>query len=826
MLRIIYKKLLLQSVFVWTSLCAYGQAFEQVLDKLPDVGSSAFVWADFNNDGFLDLALSGINNSNTNTNGIYINQGDDTFLSLGAGLISVSDGAMATGDINNDGWIDLLVTGVSPDDTYVTVLYKNKGDGTFSVVDASLEGVAFSDVAMADYNNDGRTDLFIIGVNNEGERVTKIYTNKENGFEELPLGFEGVSQGSLLVMDFNNDGFLDFLFHGADNTNQPVIYFYLNDGVGGFSLVATDLLGLNNGRAAAADINQDGYVDLFLSGTRFGTSYTQIFLSNGGEGFTPYLDFAGVVESTVGFGDYDNDGDIDLFYSGLEGTVFKAYLYENNLNALVRSGIEFPGIGAGKAGFADYNNDGKLDLFLTGYSTTAPASNLYKNNHLTSNTPPSAPTGLKVHVYHDSAVFSWNPSHDLETVQEALTYDLYVGTSPDKDDVLPAMADIDSGWRKTVSLGTYTDTFAMVKNLPEGKYYWGVQAVDQGYSGSAFSPAETFYVCYDIHIEEERIGCGDVVVLKYTDADESDIIAWFNDKTPDVPFSTSAQVELLVVETTNVWLEVERHWGCQVKTSRVIEANPATLINMEGNRKICSGDSIQLGGYPTAGGSLLPYTYQWSPALNMDNPTVANPTVWPTETTTYELVVYSGGCEVGGATVTVAVNPLPNIDAGQDQAIGLNETVQLWVSGGEHYSWSPSESLNDATSHNPIAQPITTTTYYVIGTDANGCHNSDSVTIKVRSEIFVPNLFSPNQDGENDIFYMYGTGIKEIYWAIYDLNGQKIFESNAIEKGWDGMVNGSPAPLGVYIWMLKGIYYDGRPLAYNGKNQGNFRLVR
>src|SRR5690606_32937296 len=155
-------------------------------------------------------------------------------------------------------------------------------------------------------------------------------------------------------------------------------------------------------------------------------SYPQLLRSNRGEGFTYNLDCSGELESTVEFDHNNIDRDIDLFYSGLEVTVFKAYLYESNFNARVRSGIEFPGIWAGISCLADYNNDGKLDLFLTGYSTTAPASNLYKNNHLTSNTPPSAPTGLKVHVYHDSAVFSWNPSHDLETVQEALTYDLYV----------------------------------------------------------------------------------------------------------------------------------------------------------------------------------------------------------------------------------------------------------------------------------------------------------------------------------------------------------------------------------------------------------------
>ena len=180
----------------------------------------------------------------------------------------------------------------------------------------------------------------------------------------------------------------------------------------------------------------------------------------------------------------------------------------------------------------------------------------------------------------------------------------------------------------------------------------------------------------------------------------------------------------------------------------------------------------------------------------MDNPTESNPTVWPTETTLYELTIFSGDCEVDRSSVTVVVNPLPEIDAGQDQAIGLNEAVQLWASGGESYSWSPGETLSDANIANPEARPLETTTYYVTGIDSKGCQNMDSVTIHVRSEVFIPNLFTPNDDGENDVLYVYGTGIREVIFTIYDSNGIELFRSSNKEQGWDGTINGNDAPTG------------------------------
>lgn len=707
-----------------------------------------------------------------------------------------------------------------------TTLYRNERNGTFSTVSGSFAGVAFSDVVLADYNNDGRQDLFLLGVEDSGQRTTKIYVNLPGGFADSGITLDGVSQGSLLVRDFNRDGFRDLLYHGVDNANQPVLYYYVNTTAGGFTLTATNLPGLGNGRAAAGDLNQDGYPDVLLTGSRFGTSFTQVFINTLGSTFTPLLSLPGTVEGTSAFGDYDQDGDADLFYSGLEGTVFRSYLYDNEATALTDSNIAFPGISGGEARFADYNKDGRADLFLTGFTVTAPASNLYKNTQAGINTPPTAPAGLRVTAFNDSAVFQWDPGSDLESQAGGLTYALYVGTAPARDDVVPVQAALNTGWRRVAAPGAQTDTFAIVTGLPEGAYTWAVQTVDQSHAGSPFSAENSFQVCYGITIEAQRLDCGDRLALSYTSPREDDVVAWYSDADPSTPFSSEPTVTLTLTEDRNIWVTVSRSWGCTVRADMTLLANPETVVDTGGDRSLCVGDSLVLGGNPTAQGSFLPYTYQWSPAEGMDDPTAANPRVWPAATTSYELTTFSGGCEVARSTVTVTVDPLPDIDAGEDRTIGLNETTRLQASGGEAYLWSPSAGLSDSTSSTSEIQPLETTTYTLLGTDIKGCVNQDSVTINVRSEVFVPNLFTPNQDGNNDIFHVYGTGVKEIELVVFDRNGQELFRSNALETGWDGTVNGAEVPSGNYVWAIKGRYFDDRPLEFNGKNKGTVRLVR
>ena len=148
--------------------------------------------------------------------------------------------------------------------------------------------------------------------------------------------------------------------------------------------------------------------------------------------------------------------------------------------------------------------------------------------------------------------------------------------------------------------------------------------------------------------------------------------------------------------------------------------------------------------------------------------TTSEITVFPTETTTYNVTVTDGIC-TDVAQVTVTVNQLPTPDAGADVEFCEGEDVQLMATGGVSYEWSPATGLSNPNIFNPIASPTETTTYTVTVTDANGCMNTDEVTITVHenldaSAIAVEHDFCEDGSGEATVTVLNGTGPFTIEW--------------------------------------------------------------
>ncbi|NUO82108.1 lamin tail domain-containing protein [candidate division KSB1 bacterium] len=162
--------------------------------------------------------------------------------------------------------------------------------------------------------------------------------------------------------------------------------------------------------------------------------------------------------------------------------------------------------------------------------------------------------------------------------------------------------------------------------------------------------------------------------------------------------------------------------------------------------EICFGDSAQIGGNPTASDGLTPYSYSWSPLAGLSDATSANPKASPASTTTYSVIVTDAtGCK-DTSEVTVTVNPKPLANAGADQTIVIDQTIQIGgnptASAGTPpftYEWSPQTGLDDHTSENPNATSEATTTYVVIVTDSKGCTDSDTVTIIVKELVLLAN---------------------------------------------------------------------------------------
>jgi gliding motility-associated-like protein len=189
-------------------------------------------------------------------------------------------------------------------------------------------------------------------------------------------------------------------------------------------------------------------------------------------------------------------------------------------------------------------------------------------------------------------------------------------------------------------------------------------------------------------------------------------------------------------------------------------------------------------------------------------------------------IIYTVGGACGGAdTIQIVVSPLPIVDAGADTIIFIGGSASLYGTGGGSYVWSPGADLDCPTCQDPIATPNETTMYYVTVTGPTGCTAIDSVLVTVINEfdVFLPNIFSPDGDGYNDVFYIRGKGIRELEFYIYDRWGQKIFESSSVDVGWDGDINGKPANNGVYVYVVLAKPYDSEEVT---ELSGNVTLIR
>jgi len=207
--------------------------------------------------------------------------------------------------------------------------------------------------------------------------------------------------------------------------------------------------------------------------------------------------------------------------------------------------------------------------------------------------------------------------------------------------------------------------------------------------------------------------------------------ATLNDDTIANPIATPPVTTTYIVTVTD-------NNGCLDTDTMTIVVNPLPVVNAGPDDTICFGDSTIIGGSPTATGLFGGFTYSWSPAGSLNDPTWANPTASPPVTTTYIVTVTDiNGC-VDTDTMTVLVYPLPIVDAGADDTLcfGANTVIggSPTAAGGTppySYLWTPAATLDDSTFANPTTTPTVTTTYIVIVTDTNGCLATDIMIVLV-----------------------------------------------------------------------------------------------
>jgi gliding motility-associated-like protein len=263
--------------------------------------------------------------------------------------------------------------------------------------------------------------------------------------------------------------------------------------------------------------------------------------------------------------------------------------------------------------------------------------------------------------------------------------------------------------------------------------------------------------------------------------------------------------------------------GCTAKDIVNITIANKPVFNAPENKTICENEAVQLDG-----NNGITYGYLWSPATNLNNPGIVNPIANPSLTTPYTLVISDSTCNYDSTfRVLVTVNSLPIINATKSNDLNCSTPEsKLTASGAINYNWFPSEGLSNNTINNPIASPSYTTQYVVIGTDNNGCKNSDTITVYRKGGKYfgfnIPNSFTPNGDGLNDCFGVtYWGETKNFQLIVYSRWGEKIFETHNISECWDGIYKGNPAETGSYVFLIKGETLCGKV-----NRKGNILLIR
>jgi len=177
------------------------------------------------------------------------------------------------------------------------------------------------------------------------------------------------------------------------------------------------------------------------------------------------------------------------------------------------------------------------------------------------------------------------------------------------------------------------------------------------------------------------------------------------------------------------------------------------------------------------------------------------------------------GCDTS-IEIKLEAYPAPIlITSPMDSTIHYGDSIELQATGAIYYTWSPMATLDSPTKANPVARPFRSTEYMVIGLNEYGCRDTGYVKINIDYYMpdMIPNAFSPNSDGINDVFRLEGVTYQKVrVFSIYNRYGERIFTASHAQSGWDGTFQNKPCDPGTYYYFIQLDYPDGRTKALKG----------
>lgn len=483
-----------------------GESFDALNDK-----GVRMSWCDWSRDGVPDLTVVGSYLNASSMTRLYrgMGQGELQLSATAIELPGVTQGQLAWADFDMDGMPDLAIAGLDSTNSPVLRIHQNIAARFFPDFNwPSLEALREPRLAAGDYNNDGRPDLIISGYDTAGTPKTILYRNDRTQGRLVPAGIAlpASAREGLSLVDMDNDGLLDLAI-------GPVLMRNTGNG-----FVQAGLLDAGQwSEHAWADHDNDGDADLaysFFDGngeTPEESVRTLLYRNDGAFHFTPMVvPFQGVHSPAMTWCDFDSDGMLDLVLSGTPIGWFEkkaTRLYrQKSVGLFEEVAPDVPDLGDGSITWPDLNGDGAPDMVLSGvlpFDGTPPlkARSAAYLSRLGSggypgrpNTAPVAPLGLSILQRDDTGAVElrWDPAVDGETPQAGLRYQVSV------DHVIanqPALAELPlphGGNSLPPQRLAGNQPGRLLRDLTPGVYWWRVRAVDGGGLASPWSLPHEF----------------------------------------------------------------------------------------------------------------------------------------------------------------------------------------------------------------------------------------------------------------------------------------------------------------------------------------------
>lgn len=268
--------------------------------------------------------------------------------------------------------------------------------------------------------------------------------------------------------------------------------------------------------------------------------------------------------------------------------------------------------------------------------------------------------------------------------------------------------------------------------------------------------------------------------------------------------------------------------GCVSFDSVSLDVKFPFNLKISNKDTLCFGESVQLNASGTE-------KYSWTPSTGLNNPLISSPVASPTASIIYQVIgADSKGCFKDTGYIPIKVYPIPTVNAGEDKTINVGRQIEIVPQISTDVTnvlWTPSTAVIANNYPGITVKPLQSLEYTVEAKNEGGCTASDKISVFVlcnNANIFVPNTFSPNGDGSNDIFYPRGSGVfKIINFKVFSRWGKVVFEksyfnANDASAGWDGTYKGKKLPSDVFVYVLEVVCDNNSNLIF----KGNVALIK